>query len=185
MISALVLVLAAASSDLAAQVESKLSKDPVQVGTFDQSKQVKGFKKPLKSQGTYRVAKGEGVQWNTVKPFASQLTVTATEIVARSGETETFKLSAKEEPTVRVITTLLFSVLSGDLKSLESHFDATGGLTSEGWAIELTPHKGPLEKVFTRISIKGNATVSSVHMTEASGDTTFIQLTPEGAAAPK
>lgn len=176
--SALVLVLA--SSDLATLVESKLSKEPVQVGTFEQSKQVRGFKRPLKSTGTYRVAKGEGVQWNTLKPFASQLTVTANEIVARQGDAETFKLSAKEEPTVRVITTLLFSVLSGDLKALETHFDSTGGLTADGWAIELTPKKGPIEKVFTRISLKGNATVSSVHMTEASGDTTFIQLTPEG-----
>ena len=177
---ALVLLLLSAPADLAAQVEAKLSKAPVQEGTFTQSKQVKGFKRPLKSSGTYRVAKGEGVQWNTEKPFASQLTVSADEIVSRQAGNETFKLSAKEEPTVRVITTLLFSVLSGDLKALETHFTSTGTVDAQGWAIELTPKKGPLEKVFTRIAIKGDATVRSVTMNEASGDSTLIDLTPKG-----
>lgn len=178
MTPALLLLLLSAPSDLATQVEAKLSKAPVQQGTFEQSKQVHGFKKPLRSSGTYRVAKGEGVQWNTEKPFASQLTVSADEIVSRQGADETFKLSAKEEPTVRVITTLLFSVLSGDLAALETHFTSTGKVDAHGWSIELTPKPGPLEKVFTRIALKGDATVTSVAMTEASGDATLIQLLP-------
>ena len=56
----LTLLLAASGDSLAVQVKSKLSDAAVQKGTFEQTKQVKGFKRPLKSSGTYVVTKGEG-----------------------------------------------------------------------------------------------------------------------------
>lgn len=176
---ALTLLLGAADPNaLATQVKAKLKDAPVLTGTFDQNKQVKGFKRPLKSSGTYRVAKGEGVQWNTLKPFASELTVKANEITSTQNGTEVFKLDAKSEPGVRIITELLFSLLSGDLPALSKHFTHDGEVGEKDWRIELTPKEASLQKVFVKITLKGDDSVRSVHLLEAGGDATLITLTP-------
>jgi hypothetical protein len=177
-IAVALLLTLAAPGDLAAQVKAKLKDAPVLTGTFDQNKQVKGFKRPLKSSGTYRVAKGEGVQWNTLKPFASELTVRAGDITSKQNGVEVFKLDAKSEPGVRLITELLFSLLSGDFPALSTHFDAEGEVNEKDWRIELTPKDAALKKVFVRITLKGDESVRSVHLLEAAGDATLITLVP-------
>lgn len=176
--NAALLVLLLSATDLTAEVKARLAEQDVITGTFEQSKVVKGFKKPFKSTGAYEVKKGEGVKWNTAAPFASELTVSADSIRSMQGGAEQFKLDAKTEPTVRVITQLLFSLLSGDLNALSTHFDVKGQVDGKEWSIELTPKPGPLAKVFNRISLKGDAAVRSVHMQELSGDATLISLTP-------
>lgn len=173
------LALLAAPEGLAAQVKAKLSEAAVQQGTFEQSKQVKGFKRPLKSSGEYVVTRGEGVQWNTLKPFPSELTVTAGEISSKQNGAEVFRLDAKSEPTVRVITQLLFSLLSGDLAALESHFTATGEVQAERWKIALKPKTDGLKKVFASIDLEGDRAVRSVLLKELNGDVTTITLTPK------
>lgn len=178
MTAALLLLALAAEPDLATQVKAKLVDKPVIAGTFEQSKQVKGFKKPLKSSGTYEVKKGEGVKWNTLKPFASELTVSADAIRSTQNGAEVFALDARAEPTVRVITGLLFSLLAGDLNALGTHFDAKGSVEGASWRIDLTPKPGPLAKIFSSISLKGDGYVRSVHLQEQSGDATLITLTP-------
>ncbi len=178
MSAALVLLLLAADGDVASRVQAKLVQREVLTGTFEQSKQVKGFKRPFRSSGTYEVKKGAGVKWNTAAPFASQLTVTADEIRSMQGSEQLFALDAKTEPTVKVITQLLFSLLAGDFAVLSQHFDARGAVEGEGWSIELVPKAGPLTRAFTRISLKGDAFVRSVTLHEESGDVTLISLAP-------
>jgi outer membrane lipoprotein-sorting protein len=178
---ALLLLTLAAPGDLVTQVKAKLQDASVLQGTFEQSKQVKGFKRPLKSSGTYVVKKGEGVQWNTLKPFPSELTVRAGDITSKQGDKEVFKLDAKSEPTVRVITQLLFSLLAGDLAALGTWFEASGTVGEREWRIELTPKTDGLKKVFMKIALSGDASVRSVHLMELNGDATLITLTPTPA----
>ena len=179
MTAVLVLLLTLAPGELAAQVKAKLSDAPVQKGTFEQRKQVKGFKRPLTSSGAYVVTKGQGVQWNTLKPFPSELSVKADEIASRQGGVEVFRLDAKAEPTVRLITRLLFSLLAGDLGALEAHFIASGEVGAEHWAIALVPKSDALKKVFTSITLEGDRAVRSVLLKELNGDSTTIVLVPE------
>jgi len=175
----LLLAVLAAPGELATQVKAKLSDAAVQKGAFEQSKQVKGFKRPLKSSGTYVVTKGKGVEWNTLKPFPSELVVSAEEISSKQNGAEVFRLDAKTEPTVRMITQLLFSLLAGDLAALESQFLAKGEVGAERWAITLEPKSDALKKVFTTISLEGDRQVRSVLLKELNGDSTTISLTPE------
>lgn len=176
--TALVLLLLAAGPDLATQVKARLDPAPVQQGTFEQKKQVKGFKRPLASSGVYVVTRGAGVQWSTQKPFASELKVTAGEIASTQNGAEVFRLDARQEPAVRVITQVLFSLLAGDLAALDQHFTAKGTVGERDWAIELKPKAAALEKIFTVISLQGDRAVRRVELREASGDVTDITLTP-------
>ncbi|MFZ5442820.1 MAG: LolA family protein [Myxococcota bacterium] len=174
-----------ATGDLAAQVKAKLTDAPVICGQFEQAKQVKGFKRPLKSSGVFTVKKGEGVQWNTLKPFPAELTVRAGDITSKQGGQEVFKLDAKTEPSVRVITELLFSLLAGDLGALSTHFEAKGEVGEQRWHIELTPKTEGLKKVFAQVKLDGDTAVRAVQLQELSGDSTAITLTPVACEAGK
>jgi hypothetical protein len=172
------LLLVAQPPNLAAQIQQRLATDSVMSGTFEQSKQLKGFKRPLKSRGTYSVTAGQGVQWNTLAPFPSELTVRSSEIVSQQGGAAVFKLEAKNEPNVRVVTQVLFSLLAGDFEGMSDHFSATGEVGVKTWAVELTPRSEALRKFFSKISVAGDTAVRTVKWNEPSGDFTVIQLMP-------
>lgn len=181
---ALMLVLLASPGDLGSQVKARLGDARVLRGTFEQSKQIKGFKRPLKSAGIYIVTRGEGVQWNTLKPFPSELTVAAAEIVSKQGGAQVFRLEASSEPTVRLITQLLFALLAGDLPALESQFVASGEVGDETWSIELTPKSEALRASLASIQLKGDRAVRWVQLREPTGDITSISLSPEAPPHP-
>ena len=58
-------------------------------GQFTQQKQVSGFKNPLRSQGQFVVARQHGVIWTTLKPFPSEVVITADRILSRQRDGST------------------------------------------------------------------------------------------------
>jgi outer membrane lipoprotein-sorting protein len=177
---AVLLLLAATPADLPATVKARLADAAVVRGAFEQDKQVKGFKRPLKSKGDFVVARGRGVRWHTTAPFESVLTVRKDDISSRQGDTEVFRLDASKEPTVRVINQVLFALLAGDIAVLQAHFEVEGSVDEKGWQLALTPKAKGLAQVMSRISLQGDRFVRRLELSEASGDTTVIRV--EGAS---
>ncbi len=63
---------AQAAPDLLAEVRPPPGKHPAVLrGEFEQTKTIKGFKRPLVSKGSFVMAAGKGVLWVTAQPFAS------------------------------------------------------------------------------------------------------------------
>jgi outer membrane lipoprotein-sorting protein len=177
--------LAAASPvELSAAVRAQLVDAPLIRGAFVQEKRVKGFKRPLVSRGDFVVAKGRGVRWHTHSPFDSVLLVRKDDISSRQGDTEVFRLDAAKEPTVRVVNTVLFSLLAGDLKVLEQHFEVKGEVGASGWTLELVPKSEGLKKVLRRIAMTGDRFVRRLELSEASGDVTVIRIESPELAGP-
>ncbi len=168
----------AAPPGLAARVQGMLDDAEVRAGTFEQRKQVKGFKRPLTSSGTYLVTRGKGVRWTTAEPFQSELTVTQSDITSTQGGAQVYHLDARTEPGVRVVTELLLALLGGELQALERSFAVEGEASGGRWTLELTPRVEALGRLFTRISLAGDRAVRSVRLQEAGGDETAIRLTP-------
>jgi hypothetical protein len=168
--------LAATPVDLAQAVRSQLLDAPAIAGTFEQEKKVKGFKRPLVSKGDFVVVKGRGVRWHTRSPFDSVLLVRRDDITSRQGEREVFHLDAQKEPSVRVINSVLFSLLAGDLSVLERHFELKGEVGAGGWTLELLPKSDGLKKVLERIVMSGDRFVRRLELSEASSDTTLIRI---------
>ena len=168
-----------------AKIQSLLAKPSMLCGRFDQTKRLAGMKKPLASNGRFCVIAGKGVLWRTLKPFPSSLRLTRDEIVAFQGERVSMRLDAKQEPTVRMINSVLFSLLSGELGQLETLFEVDGAVDTAGWKVALKARQPALAKAIGAISLEGNAYVKSINMAEASGDNTAIVFsdikTGEGA----
>jgi hypothetical protein len=175
-----------------AKIQAILAKPNILCGRFDQTKHLAGMKKPLASNGRFCVVAGKGVLWRTLKPFPNTLRLTRDEIVHFQGERVAMRLEAKQEPTVRMINSVLFSLLAGDLAQLESLFEVDGSADASSWKVALKAREPALAKAIGAISLDGGSYVKNIHINEASGDRTDIvfseiktgdaAITPEEAA---
>jgi hypothetical protein len=161
----------------AAQVEkihALLARPEILCGRFDQTKQLVGLKKPFLSSGRFCVVTGKGVLWRTLQPFAGTVRLTREEIVQMQGDRVTMRLNARQEPTVRLINSVLFSLLAGDLAQLEKLFAVEATVNKSSWSVSLKAREPGLAKVVAIISLDGGAYVTHVAIDEASGDRTRI-----------
>jgi hypothetical protein len=157
-----------------AQIQSMLAKPAVMCGRFDQAKQLAGIKRPLASHGRFCVVAGKGVLWRTLKPFPNTLRLTRDEIVHFQGERVAMRLEAKQEPTVRMINSVLFSLLSGDLGQLDTLFEVDGTADASGWKVALRARQPALAKAIGAIALDGSTYVKNIRIDEQSGDKTTI-----------
>jgi hypothetical protein len=173
--SALFLVAAGATAApaLTSRIEAMLARPAQMCGRFDQTKQLAGMKRPLASNGRFCVVAGKGVLWRTLKPFPNTLRLTRDEIVTYHGERVAMRLEAKQEPTVRMINSVLFAMLGGDMKQLETLFEVDGSIDTD-WHVALKARQPGLAKAIGAISLDGGTYVKNIHIVEASGDRTDI-----------
>lgn len=164
----------AAPDPVIVKIQSMLAKPSVLCGRFDQTKQLVGMKKPLISEGRFCVVTDKGIIWRTLKPFPNTLRLTRDEIVNYQGERVAMRLDAKQEPTVRMINSVLFSLLSGDLGQLDKLFDVDGKTGSTSWHVALKARDPALAKAIGAISLEGGAYVKTININEAGGDHTTI-----------
>lgn len=171
-----------------AKIQSMLARPDQLCGRFDQTKQLAGMKKPLASNGRFCVVAGKGILWRTLKPFPNTLRVTRDEIVNYQGDRVAMRLDAQQEPTVRMINGVLFSLLGGELGQLESLFEVDGTVDKQ-WKVTLKARSPALAKAIGTISLEGDAYVRHIQILEASGDKTEIAFsdirTGAGAISPE
>ena len=159
-----------------ADIQAILAKPKVLCGRFDQTKQLAGLKNPLRSSGRFCVVADKGVLWRSLQPFANTLRLTRDEIVQWHGERVTLRLNAQQEPTLRLINSILFALLAGDLGQLEKHFDVDGVVREGTWSVKLKARDSGVAKVIGAIALEGGAYVKNIAIDEANGDRTRINF---------
>lgn len=157
-----------------AKIQAMLAKPKMLCGRFDQSKQLAGMKKPLLSNGRFCVVAGKGILWRTLQPFPNTLRLTREEIVHLQGERVAMRIDAKQEPTVRMINGVLFSLLAGDLGQLETLFEVDGSIRDNNWSVALKAREPALARAIGSIALDGAAYVKNITISEESGDRTSI-----------
>jgi hypothetical protein len=156
------------------QIQAALARPAQMCGRFDQTKQLTGIKKPLQSNGRFCVIAGRGILWQALQPFPSTLRITRDAIVQMQDGRVAMKLDAQQEPVVKMINSVLFSLLAGDLSQLDSLFSLDGEINNGHWQVALKARQPALAKAIGDISLEGGAYVERVLMKEASGDRTDI-----------
>lgn len=180
----LVLALAGTGAVIAAELSAedlnrigqKLDTSAVLRGEFEQSKTLKGFKKPLVSRGNFVMARAKGVQWLTTQPFASTLVVTADRLVTQGEGGAAQKMDTRQEPGLRAFNEALMAVLMGDVKVLAARFKVEGTQDASGWRLSLVPREAALLALIARIDIEGDLVVRAIQLHEGSGDTNSIRF---------
>jgi hypothetical protein len=186
-VALLVLRAAAPAQDSAAlaKIQRRLATPAVFCGTFEQSKTLVGVKQPVRSAGRFCVVAGKGILWRTLRPLPSSLLVTRDAITeSRPGEAAQ-RVSAEQEPGVRVINDLLFSLLGGDLSRLAATFEVAGTMDGANWTATLSPRAAGMRATFAGIVLQGGAFVHRIALRDAGGDMTVIVFSgiATGAAA--
>ncbi|WP_137937806.1 outer membrane lipoprotein carrier protein LolA [Chitinivorax sp. B] len=157
------------------RIQAQLARPDVLCGVFNQAKTLQGLKKPVKSSGRFCMISNKGVLWRTQQPFTSNLKLTRDEIVESQGEQVTKVLNARQEPTVRLINSLLFSLMNGDLQQLENSFHITTQAGGKGWQATLIPKSGNgIDRVVRQITLNGASHVQQIQLSESGGDRTDI-----------
>ena len=156
------------------KIQSMLVKPRVLCGSFDQSKQLTGLKKPLVSNGRFCVVADKGVLWRTLQPIASAVRLTRDEIVYLREDRVERRLDAKQEPAARMISDLLTGLLAGDLRPIEELFEVDGAIQHQSWKMTLIAREPNLAKAISNIALEGGAYVNEITISEAGGDRTRI-----------
>jgi hypothetical protein len=154
-------------------------------GHFVQLRNMKGFEKPLKSEGDFIIAPQYGLIWNVAKPFRTATVITAVGLVQTSNGVETINLSARKMPFVAQLHDMIGGMLTGDLAALQKKFVVEQSGTPERWRIRLIPRKAddPLMP-FSEIRAHGGRFVDEVTMVKTDGDAdvlTFDSVTLSAA----
>jgi hypothetical protein len=159
-----------------ASIHAILAKPKILCGRFDQIKHLAGLKNPLQSNGRFCVVADKGVLWRSLQPFAQTLRLTRDEITQWQGERVTMKLDARQEPALRLVNSILFAALAGDLGQLEKYFDIDGVVRDGTWQVKLKARDSGVAKVIGAIALEGGDYVKSVAIDEANGDRTRINF---------
>lgn len=171
-----VLVAQDAGPDAAATVKARLAQPEVLRGRFAQEKKLAGFNNPLRSDGRFVLARGQGVIWDTLAPFASGMTVTPDRVLSRAADgSNQVEIDARQQPGLAAVNRLLFAVLGGDVAALSERFDLVlDAGEGEQWRLKLTPRPGAVADVLTTVTLEGDRYVRKVHIEERAGDITSI-----------
>ena len=164
------------ATDAVASVVVRIEQPELLRGQFEQSKQISGFRKPLRSRGRFVLSRGLGVIWRTEQPFPSQLTMTAQRLRMVSGDSAR-EFDAANEPALRAINRVLFDLLTGHLDGLRDGFDIQVVRADDrGWQLRLTPKAGLLAQAFTTIELEGDRQIARIVLAEANGDRSDIRF---------
>ena len=153
-----------------------LAKPDVMCGRFDQSKQLVGIKKPLAVERPLLRGRGQGRAVAHAAAISSTLRLTRDEIVQMQGDRVAMRLDAKQEPVVKMINSVLFSLLSGDLSQLDQLFEMDGRIQGKQWKVTLKARAPALAKAIGALTLEGSDYVKKVTIDEASGDHTDIRV---------
>lgn len=153
-----------------------LANAKVLTGQFVHQKYLSEIPQPLVANGEFTYARALGVYWHTQQPFDSVFVLTQSGIVQRDEGAETIRLSAQDQPAVRIIADIFLALFTLDVSSLGSSFDLFGKSQGERWIVGLRPKSATIGSVFKQATITGAKDVEQVVLVDAHGDRTVIDL---------
>ncbi|MBC7982856.1 MAG: outer membrane lipoprotein carrier protein LolA [Candidatus Obscuribacterales bacterium] len=159
------------------QPSRALSQAQVLKGRFTHHKHLSELPQPLAANGDFTFARDLGVYWHTQKPFDSAFILTSKGIVQRDEGTETLRMSADDQPAVRVIANIFSALFTLDMTALSGTFDVfSKPSTDKRWSIGLKPKSTAIAGVFKEALISGATEIEQVILIDKHGDRTVINL---------
>lgn len=144
----------------------------VLTGRFTQERTLAGIPKPLRNEGRFTLAPGQGLIWRAEKPFESITVITPGGLTQSVSEQQTLNLPATRLPFLKPFYDMLSGGLAGDYRAMEQNFTVTREDSEQMWGVRLTPKKagdpanGPIES----IRLTGRDLVETVEIAKTGGD---------------
>lgn len=159
-----------------AQPAQSLAQAQVLRGVFTHQRHLSEMPQPLTASGDFVFARGLGVHWRTLQPFESVLVLSERGVVQRDEGKESLRVSAQDQPGVRVLADIFLALFTLDVRSLEASFELYAMSQGERWLVGLKPRSAAIAHVFDRATLSGARHVEQIVLTDARGDRTVIEL---------
>jgi hypothetical protein len=154
-------------------------------GRFVQERQLAGFAKPLRTEGTFVLVPGRGLIWRAITPFQNTTVITPTGILGQANGQETMRLPASRMPGLGHLYEALGGALSGNIAPLEQTFAVKHSETSGGWQLVLTPlhPDNPAMSQIKSLTVSGHRFVETVEMNKDGGDVDRLSFLDQAVEA--
>lgn len=159
-----------------AQPARALAQAQVLRGAFAHQRHLSEMPQPLTASGNFVFARELGVYWRTLQPFESELVLSERGVIQRDEGAESLRISAQEQPGVRVLADIFLALFTLDVRSMEASFELYAMSQGERWLVGLKPRSTALAHVFDRATLSGAQHVEQIVLTDARGDRTVIEL---------
>jgi hypothetical protein len=150
------------------------------MGEFVQTKRLAGLPQPLVSSGRFLLARGEGIEWQVLKPFESRYVLTR-EALTQETAGQRQQSAVAQQPGLAAASRLLLALFALDVDALDSEFRFAGARHTTGWQLVLTPRHEGLAAVFQEARLQGAAQLAEVTLRDARGDVTELRFTHQQA----
>lgn len=148
-------------------------------GHFVQMRQLTGFAKPLRSEGSFVLAPGRGLIWRGEKPFPATTIITADGILQLANGQEAMRLSSSKLPGLAQLYSVLGAALSGNTNPLRQSFAVSQSSDANGWRVELNPLNTQSMTQLKGLILKGGRYVVSVDVERNGGDADHITFSEQ------
>jgi len=152
------------------EVTALLAKNPYVKGDFEQEKILSRLNRSLKSSGHFIITSGEGMVWDTLKPFPSTMTLGRDFLIqSRPGAQKTI-LSAAGNETFIGLAEVMSAVFSGNAGGLLDNFEVFFTGNAAAWEMGLIPKSKAIAAFAARITMKGDSAIKYILVSEMNGD---------------
>lgn len=145
-------------------------------GNFKQTKSIPQLNKEFVSNGTFVIANGNGILWNTETPFASKLSISDTKMVQVNANGNRSEIKAEENIVFAQISKTIQSVFSGNTKKLEEEFKVYFKKQGNNWEIGLIPKEAAVQKAIASIELSGGTWLTTVKLIDGSKSPLLYEL---------
>jgi len=159
------------------QLQQRFARQPVIRAHFEQVRTIAGMAQPLVSRGELLIAQQQGLWWQQATPFPLTLILDDKRMVQRMSGQPPQVITAESNPQMFQFNHLLRALFQADEKVLRENFELDfhdGG--NNRWQLDLTPKAAPLNKIFNRIALQGEAFLNRITLDDKQGDKTEITL---------
>ena len=147
-------------------------------GRFTQVKTMSFLNDKMTSTGMlYLTDKGQ-LRWEFVTPYPYVFIINNNQVTIRSGK-KTQNIDMKSSRLFEGIARIMVNSMTGRCLQKNGDFDVEMYTRGTEWIAWLTPKKAQMKKMFKLVKLHFSSTqnmVTSVEMTEPSGDNTVIEL---------
>ena len=162
---------------------TSLSSKSNTTGDFTQIKTIQTNGRMLKSTGKFIICP-KGILWRTEKPVAASLILTKDTMIQIAANGKKSVIDGKDNLIFQNISETLSSVFSGDAAELKKNFNCKFEMKGSGnWIMNLEPKDSTIASMMSALELSGiwsaanNAEMTSLVMTEASGNTITYEFT--------
>ncbi|CAM2140538.1 Outer membrane lipoprotein-sorting protein [Pararobbsia alpina] len=178
----------ASSSTLVSQIAAQLGQAKSIRARFTQTQSRAALKQPLVSTGSLLFVRERGALWQIDTPYQASWIITDAGV--RELDAQGHAVPGKGAQGARgaaQVSTMMRSMLAGDLSALYSQFDVRAEGTTSHWQMVLTPNQPQIAQAIASLTMSGGEYLQSLRVTTARGDVTqfdFTGTTPVTELAP-